>query len=204
MTTVLAIGSTGQVGRVVVEEALARGLTVRAQTRSAGGRARRTLPEGVEIVEASPVAADDLRPHVSGVDAVVLTHGGDTDGDGSSFYAVIPALLDALDGDSAHISLMTAMNTSHSAGPSRYGFVEWKRRAERLVRASGPPTRSCGPAGSTTRGRMAGASICVRATSSPAGPAWTAATSPRSSWRVSSTPPGHGARSRSSAPPGRP
>lgn len=34
---------------------------------------------------------------------------------------------------------MTAMNTSHSAGPSRYGFVEWKRRAERLVRASGHP-----------------------------------------------------------------
>lgn len=32
MTTVLAIGATGQVGRLVVEEALARGLTVRAQT----------------------------------------------------------------------------------------------------------------------------------------------------------------------------
>lgn len=34
---------------------------------------------------------------------------------------------------------MTAMNTSQSAGPSHYGFVEWKRRAERLVRASGHP-----------------------------------------------------------------
>ena len=82
---------------------------------------------------------DELRPHAGDVDAVVLTHGGDTDGDGSSFYAVIPALLDALGGNGAHISFMTAMNTSHSAGPSRYGFVEWKRRAERLVRASGHP-----------------------------------------------------------------
>ena len=34
---------------------------------------------------------------------------------------------------------MTAMNTSQSAGPSHYGFVEWKRRAERLVRVSGHP-----------------------------------------------------------------
>ena len=33
--TFLVIGATGQVGRVVVEEALARGLTVRAQSRSA-------------------------------------------------------------------------------------------------------------------------------------------------------------------------
>ena len=34
---------------------------------------------------------------------------------------------------------MTTMNASHSAGPSHYGFIEWKRRAERLVRASGHP-----------------------------------------------------------------
>ena len=138
MTTGLAIGATGQVGRLVVEEALARGLTVRAQTRDAG-RARRALPQEAEIVEASPITVDELSPHAGDVDAVVLTHGGDTDGDGSSFYAVIPALLDALGGNGAHISLMTAMNTSHSAGPSRYGFVEWKRRAERLVRAGGHP-----------------------------------------------------------------
>lgn len=77
---------------------------------------------------------------MAGVDAVVLTHGGDMDGEGeSSFYAAIPALLDALGDNNAHISLMTAMNASHSAGPSSYGFVEWKRRAERLVRASGHP-----------------------------------------------------------------
>ena len=136
MTTVLVIGSTGRVGRVVVEEALKRGFTVRAQTRRAA-RARRSLPTGVEVAEASPVSADDLRPIVGDVDAVILTHGGDADGDGRGFYAVIPALLEALGDNSAHISLMTAMNTSHSSGPAPYGFVEWKRRAERLLRASG-------------------------------------------------------------------
>ena len=140
MTTVLIIGSTGQVGRVVAQEALARGLSVRAQTRSAGRRACRELPEGVEIVEASPVSADDLRPHVRDVDAVVLTHGGDSDGQGgASFYDVVCALLDALGDNDAHISLMTTMNASHSSGPSHYGFIEWKRRAERLVRVTGRP-----------------------------------------------------------------
>ncbi|WP_167147785.1 NAD(P)H-binding protein [Actinomyces sp. ZJ308] len=138
MTRVLVIGSTGQVGRVVVEEALSRGFTVRAQSRNAA-RAERSPPAGVEVVEASPVSADDLRPIVRDVDAVVLTHGGDMDGDGSSFYAAIPALLDALGDNDAHISLMTAMNTSHSSGPSHYGFIEWKRRAERLLRVSGRP-----------------------------------------------------------------
>lgn len=51
MSTVLIIGSTGQVGRVVAEEAIKRGLTVRAQTRSVV-KARGSLPEGVEIAGA--------------------------------------------------------------------------------------------------------------------------------------------------------
>ena len=138
MTTVLVIGATGQVGRLVVEEALGRGLSVRAQSRDAG-RARGVLPAGAEVVQASPASAADLRPLVEGVDAVVLTHGGDVDGRGGvSFYETVLAVLEALEAGT-HVSLMTAMNTSRSAGPSRYGFVEWKRRAERLVRVSGHP-----------------------------------------------------------------
>lgn len=200
MSTVLVIGSTGQVGRVVVEEALGCGFAVRAQSRNAA-RAQRSLPGGVEVVEASPSSADDLRSVVAGVDAVVLTHGGDMDGEGeSSFYAAIPALLDALGDNNAHISLMTAMNASHSAGPSSYGFVEWKRRAERLVRASGHPYTIVRP---DYQGPGDRRSTCVRATSSPAGPASTATTSPRSSWRASPIPPAPAAPWRSSAPPAR-
>ena len=61
MTTVLVIGATGQVGRVVVEEALRRGFTVRAQTRNAR-KARGVLAEGAEIVELLPTSAEALRP----------------------------------------------------------------------------------------------------------------------------------------------
>ena len=53
MSTVLVIGATGQVGRVVVEEAVRRGLGVRAQTRDVE-RARVLLPDGVEVVKSSP------------------------------------------------------------------------------------------------------------------------------------------------------
>ncbi|RJF43234.1 NAD-dependent epimerase/dehydratase family protein [Actinomyces sp. 2119] len=140
MTTVLIIGATGQVGRVVVEEALAREATVRAQTRSAS-RARRRLPRGAEVVEASPSDVDALCPVLTGADAVVLTHGTDSDGrGGATFYDVVRAVIDALDAlgqPTTHVSLMTTMNASHSATVTGYEFVEWKRRAERLLRASG-------------------------------------------------------------------
>lgn len=150
MATILVIGATGHVGRLVVEEALGRGLNVRAQSRDAK-RAAGVLPDGVDVREASPASAEDLRALVQGVDIVVLTHGGDVDGEGGvSFYTTVAALLEAL-GESGreaagvHISLMTAMNTSRSTGPSRYSFVEWKRRAERLVRASGHPYKIVRP-----------------------------------------------------------
>ncbi|RAX22384.1 MULTISPECIES: NAD(P)H-binding protein [unclassified Actinomyces] len=141
MTTILAIGATGQVGRVVVDEALQCGLEVRAVTRNAA-RARRSLADGAEIVEAAATDAEALRPLLQDVDAVVLTHGTDNDGKGgATFYDVVRAVVDALGDGPTHISLMTTMNASHSAraGASGYEFVEWKRRAERLVRASGHP-----------------------------------------------------------------
>ncbi|WP_167148786.1 NAD(P)H-binding protein [Actinomyces sp. ZJ308] len=132
--TALVIGATGQVGRVVVEEALARGLSVRAQSRNAS-RAAAVLPAGTEVVEASPTDAASLARAVEGVDAVIFTGGGDDDLE-NNFYAVVPALLEALEGrPEVHISFMTSMYISRPSGES----WDWKRRAERLVRAGGHP-----------------------------------------------------------------
>lgn len=138
MTTVLVIGATGQIGRVVVEEALVRGLQVRAQSRSAA-RARRQLPAGAEVVEAQPTSAEALRPLVLDIDAVVLTHGADVDQRGGrSFYDIVAAVLTALkDRPEVAVGLMTSMRTS--IHPPEYDFVSWKRRAERLLRAAGHP-----------------------------------------------------------------
>ena len=132
--TILVIGATGHVGHVVVEEALARSLRVRAQSRNAA-RATTLLPADAEVVETSPTDAASLAGIIDGVDIVILTHGGDSDLE-NHYYAVLPALLDALAGrPEVHISLMTSMRISHPSGES----WDWKRRAERLVRASGHP-----------------------------------------------------------------
>lgn len=143
--TVLVIGATGQVGRVVVAEALERGDAVRAVTRNAA-RARLALLDGAQVVQADPASPEALAQVVAGVGTVVLAHGTDSDGrGGQTFYDVVVALLDALraaGGTGVHVSLMTTMNASHSAGLGRggaYGFIEWKRRAERVLRVSGQP-----------------------------------------------------------------
>ena len=132
--TVLVIGATGQVGRVVVEEALDRGLRVRAQSRSAS-RAAASLPAGCEVFEAVPTEAASLAAVLDGVEVVIFTGGGDDDLE-NNFYAVVPALLEALDDrPEVHISFMTSMYISRPSGES----WDWKRRAERLVRVSGHP-----------------------------------------------------------------
>lgn len=117
MTTVLVIGATGQIGRVVVEEALVRGLQVRAQSRSAA-RARRQLPAGAEVVEARPPSAEALRPLVLDIDAVVLAHGADVDQRGGrSFYDIVAAVLTALkDRPEVAVGLMRASELPFTAG----------------------------------------------------------------------------------------
>lgn len=138
MTTVVVIGATGQIGRLVVEQALADGVSVRAQTRAAA-RARTVLPEGAEVYEADPTDAATLCPLLADADAVVLTHGTDSDGHGGrTFYDVVVAVLAATaEAPGTRLALMTSMNVSRV--PADYEFLAWKRRAERLLRASGRP-----------------------------------------------------------------
>lgn len=136
MTTILAVGATGQVGRVVVTEALERGLQVRALTRDAV-RAASLLPAAAEVVEADSTDPRALAPLVADVDAVVLTHGGDRDLE-HVYYGTVAAVLKALaDRPEVYISLMTSMyvSTPNHEQPE----WDWKRRAERLVRVSTHP-----------------------------------------------------------------
>lgn len=95
------------------------------------------LPADAEVVEASPTDAVSLARIVDGVDGVVLTHGGDDDLE-NHYYAVLPALLEALESrPQTHISLMTSMYVST---PNReQPEWDWKRLAERLLRVSGHP-----------------------------------------------------------------
>ena len=140
--TVLVVGATGSIGRLVVEEAVRQGHAVRAlvrnqrkaaaaSARSAGGSRRRHAPR-------------DAPARCDGVDAVVFTHGSEGGGKAgaeSVDYGGVRNVLRALGSRKARISLMTSIGVTDRTGAfnrSTEGH-DWKRRSERLVRASGLP-----------------------------------------------------------------
>ena len=140
--TVLVVGSTGSIGRLVVREALQQGHRVRALVRSRD-RARQ-LPAGAEIVVGDLTRPETLTAAVADVDAVVFTHGstgGGKEGSETVDYAGVHNVLTALGSRSVHITLMTAIGVTHRAGSYNQATEahDWKRRSERLVRASGRP-----------------------------------------------------------------
>ena len=131
--SILAIGATGSIGRHVVRTALASAHRVRALVRDAG---RAGLPGNVEVVEGELTRPETLAPALDGIDAIVFTHGshGGSDMAEAVDYGGVRNVLQALDGRPARIALMTTIGVT-----DRKGAHDWKRRGERLVRASGLP-----------------------------------------------------------------
>ena len=132
--TVLVVGATGSVGRHAVAQSQQRGFRTRALVRRADAAAG--LPRGVEAVVGDLTQAQTLADAVAGVDAVVFTHGshgGAAEAERVD-YGAVRNVLQALGGRRARIALMTTIGvTKHTPGH------DWKRRGERLVRASGLP-----------------------------------------------------------------
>lgn len=131
--TVLAVGATGSIGAHVIEEALCAGHKVRALVRNSGKLKQRA---GLDTVAGDLTQPRSLLAAVEGVDAIVFTHG--THGSLSAAEAVdyggARNILAALGNRPARIALMIAIGVT-----DRKGAHDWKRRAERLVRASGRP-----------------------------------------------------------------
>src|SRR5271165_7169517 len=140
--TVLVVGATGSIGRLVVEEALRQGHAVRALVRTPG-KARR-LPLEAQVVCGDVTRPDTLTAAVDGIDAVVFTLGSDGAGKvGAEHvdYGGVRNILGALGSRTARIALMTAIGVTNRSGAYNRSTEahDWKRRAERLVRASGLP-----------------------------------------------------------------
>jgi uncharacterized protein YbjT (DUF2867 family) len=131
--TILVVGATGSVGRYVVAEAIAQGYETRALVRDAS-RANK-LAIGATVVVGELTRAETLADAVDGIDAVVFTQGssyGDAAAAESVDYGAVKNVLEVLGGRPVRIALMT------SIGVTRRGNThDWKRRGERLVRASG-------------------------------------------------------------------
>ena len=137
MSTVLVLGGTGSIGRLVVARLGELGDQPRVLTRNPD-RARRSLPHGVDLVAGHISDAASLAAALDGVEALVMTHGAPY---GSGNYAdvdygAVPALLDALAGRQVRVALMTSIGVTGTGGSSR-DLLTWKRRGERLLRASG-------------------------------------------------------------------
>jgi uncharacterized protein YbjT (DUF2867 family) len=138
--TVLVIGATGSIGSLVVEEVLRQGHSVRALVRSPE-KARR-LPAKAEVVVGDLTQPATLDAAVKDVDGIVFTHGSDGGGKASSEavdYGGVRNVLTALGAQRPRIALMTAIGVTNRTGSYNRSTEshDWKRRAERLVRASG-------------------------------------------------------------------
>lgn len=137
---ILLVGGTGSIGRHVARVAEAAGHSIRILSRRGGE----------STVVGDLTDASTLTDAVRDVDAVIFTHG--THGDEAGFrdvdYAGVRNILEAIGDRSVRIALMTAIGVTYREGSNRRATVshDWKRRSERLVRASGHPYTIVRPA----------------------------------------------------------
>jgi len=139
---VLVVGATGSIGRLVVDEAIRQGHAVRALVRDLR-RASRLHAAALRVV-GDLTRPDTLVAAVDGIDAIVFTHGADGGGKVGAervSYGGVHHVLAALHGRQVRIALMTAIGITNRTGVYNRSTEahDWKRRSERLLRASGLP-----------------------------------------------------------------
>ena len=140
--TVMVVGATGSIGRIVVEEAVRQGYVVRALVRTPS-KARKFPPQA-EVISGDVTRPETLTAAVDGIDAIVFTLGSDGAGKVGAEtvdYGGVRNVLAALRPRTARIALMTSIGVTNRTGSYNRSTEshDWKRRAERLVRASGLP-----------------------------------------------------------------
>ena len=137
---VLVVGATGSIGRLVVDEAMRQGHAVRVLVRDLDRASR--LPAGAQRVIGDLTRPDTLPAALADIDAIVFTHGADGGGRTGAeqvSYGGVRNVLAARGGRQVRIALMTAIGVTHRSGAYNRSTEahDWKRRSERLLRASG-------------------------------------------------------------------
>lgn len=140
--TVLVVGATGSIGRHVVEVALEHGYSVRALV--CDPAKAKPFPKEVQVFQGDVTRPETVPPAVPGIDAVIFTLGSDGQGKAgaeSIDYGGVRNVLAAIGSRSLRVALMTSIGVTNRDSPYNRSTEahDWKRRSERLVRASGMP-----------------------------------------------------------------
>ena len=118
--TVLVVGATGSIGRLVVAEAISQGYATRALVRDPNKG--RQLPADAQLVVGDVTRPDTLAAAVDGVDAVVLTLGSDGAGKAGAEtvdYGGVRNILAAVGTRPVRVALMTSIGVTNRAGATR-------------------------------------------------------------------------------------
>jgi uncharacterized protein YbjT (DUF2867 family) len=143
---ILVAGATGGVGKAVVHKLLAGGIPVRVLARDFQA-ARAIFSDTVEYIAGEVREPDTLLPAVTGVEAVICTIGarygqGDpTNTPEKVDYEGIRSLIDAAkNAEVNHFVLVSSMGVTRPDHPLNKMFdnvLDWKLKAEDVLRASG-------------------------------------------------------------------
>lgn len=132
---VLVVGATGSVGREVVATLKQYNLTPIALVRNIE-RGKILFPD-IELVLGDLFDIESLKHAVANIDAIIFTHGSNGDNGAKELdYGGVANIFRALNGKRPRIALMTSIYVTQRTG-QWLELKDWKRRSERLVRASG-------------------------------------------------------------------
>jgi uncharacterized protein YbjT (DUF2867 family)/ketosteroid isomerase-like protein len=132
MNPILVTGATGNVGRQVVHQLLARGLRVRALVRDPD-RAAQLLPVEVEIAIGDFADRDSLASALIGVDRLFLTSAN-----GPDQVAHETAVIDTA--AAAAVNLIVKLSTLGAEVGSPLPGLDWHGRIEQHLQRSGVPS----------------------------------------------------------------
>jgi uncharacterized protein YbjT (DUF2867 family) len=125
--TVLVTGSTGRVGRIVVDLLLEAGVPVRALTRDADGA---DLPAGAEVVTGDLTVPSTLDAALDGVGAVFLVW--------TAGPATVPAVIERLTASARRIVFLSSPHqTPHPFFQQPNPMADLHVEIERLIRGTG-------------------------------------------------------------------
>ncbi|MCH5050783.1 SDR family oxidoreductase [Pectobacterium aquaticum] len=137
---ILIVGATGSIGRYVVAMSIKMGHQPKALVRNK--QKSKFLPQGTEIIYGDVSLPETLTKISDDIDAVIFTLGSDGQGRIGARaidYGGVRNILTTLKQKPVRIVLMTAIGVTDRDGTynRQTEAHDWKRRSERLVRASG-------------------------------------------------------------------